>query len=151
MSRIIKTLTQSGADAFTSVAIPTSITSDGKMGLSLTGFAVEWSNGQAAAAGDWLMTAKIATVPTNTTYGDPDEIIRVEWGLQNTGGVAVAVQFEPVKTEIVFEERVTVQPNLYLNISSSATGQANTVNVILYYNTVKLSDLEVLRLLGGGA
>jgi hypothetical protein len=49
------------------------------------------------------------------------------------------------------EGRVTVQPFIYLGIESSGTANANDVVFRVYYEIVKLSDLEVLRLLAGGA
>lgn len=151
MPSVRGSLTQSGADTFTNVAIETNLTADGKTGWSIKGIRVFWSNGETVPAADFEVNCTLSTSSSTPSFTSPDEILRVSWGMQNSGGVAVAVGYEPIKEEIVFEERVTVQPNIYLGILSANTGIANIVNYQIFYETVKLSDLEVLRLLAGGA
>jgi hypothetical protein len=151
MSRFRKSITQGGVDTFTSEPIPTGITPDGKQGLQITAISAFWVNGSDVAAADWSMSARVATVDSLTGFGTADEVERVAWGLQNTGGVAVAEEYEPIKTAILFEPRLTVQPNIYIACDSLLTAQANNVIFIIYYELVKLTDLEVLRLLQGGA
>ena len=65
--------------------------------------------------------------------------------------MAVAIPYEPVKRNVLLEPRVTVQPQLIFRLESTNTGQANNVVIAVYYDIVKLTDLEVLRLLAGGA
>jgi len=144
-------VTQTGNDTFTSKAIDTNLTADGKAGWQINAIEAYWADGAAVAAGDWYLNAKLATIATSTSFVDDDEIARVDWGLQNTGGVAVAVSYEPFKGIALPEPRVTVQSTIYASVESSGTSQANDVVFRIYYDIVKLSDLEVLRLLAGGA
>ena len=67
-------------------------------------------------------------------------MLRIMWGAQNTGGIAVAFTVEPMKTELVFEQRITVQPNIYVGVASTSTGQANDVIFHVYYELVKLTN-----------
>lgn len=151
MSVIKHLVTQSASDTFTTVTLETGITAAGKFGWQINAIEAFWADGAAAAAGDWSLNAKLATVSTSTNFQDTDEIARLSWGLQNTGGVAVAVPYDPYKGFGLLEPRITVQPELYIGVESSGTNQANDVVFRVYYEIVKLSDLEVLRLLQGGA
>jgi len=151
MAVLKKLVTQGGADTFTAVAIDTNLTVDGKAGWSISAIEAYWVDGAAVAAGDWSIHAKLATIATSTSFVDDDEIARVDWGLQNTGGVAVSVPYEPFRGISLPEPRVTVQPIIYVQVESSGTAQANDVIFRVYYDIVKLTDLEVLRLLAGGA
>jgi hypothetical protein len=149
MSRIKQLVTQGGADTFTAVAINTGLVADGKAGWNITAISAFW-DGKAVAAADFIISAQVATIATVTAYGDADEVARVSWGLQNTAGVAVAVPFEPIKF-VTIQPRLTVQPAIYAQVSSITTGAANAVIFVIEYEVVKLTDLEVLRMLAGGA
>jgi hypothetical protein len=151
MSVAKKLVTQTGSDTFTSAAIATGLTVDGKSGWSIHAIEAFWSDGAAIAAGDWTLDAKLATVSTSTAFSDDDEIGRLSWGQQNTAGVAVTVPFEPLKGYGLLEPRVTVQPSIYVSVASTGTSNANDVVFRVYYEIIKLSDLEVMRLLAGGA
>lgn len=145
------TITQTGADTFTSAQILTGLTVDGKSGWEILGFKGVWWNGNAAPAADLFANLQLATVATTTVPSSDDEIARVSWGVQNTAGVAVAVGFEPIKKAEITEPRVTVQSDLYVAVSTSNTAQANQFYWELSFNIIKLTDLEVLRLAVGGA
>lgn len=151
MSVFKKLVTQSGNDTFTTASISTGLTADGKSGWQINAIEAYWVDGVSIAAGDWNLIAKVATISTSTSFVDDDEIGRVAWGMQNTGGVAVAVPLEPLKGIKLEEPRVTVQPTLYLGVESTATSNANDVVFRIYYDIIKLTDIEVLRLLAGGA
>jgi len=146
-----KLVTQSGSDTFTTGTIETGLTVDGKAGWSITAIEAYWADGSAVAAADWFLNAKLATISTSTNFQDADEIARLSWGMQNTAGVAVSVAYQPYQGFGLLEPRITVQPELYCGIESSGTSQANDVVFRVYYEIVKLSDLEVLRLLQGGS
>lgn len=144
-------ITQTGADAFTSATISTGITVDGKVGWEVTGFKAFWGNGYTAAAADAICNAVLATIGTATTPNLDDEIVRVSWAVQNTAGVAVAMVFEPNKLADLTESRLTVQPEIYVHANSTTTGLTNVLYYEISYEVVKLTDIEVLRLLVGGA
>jgi len=151
MPRVSQLVTQSGADVATSAAVDTGLTADGKAAWSITGIECYWEDGASIAAADWSIVASVGTIVGETRFGSADEIARVSWGLQNTGGVAVAVPYDPQKELFMFEPRVTVQPYIYVTVVSDGTSNANDVIFVIHYDIVKLSDIEVLRLLAGGA
>lgn len=151
MARFITFITQSGADTATGATIDTQITVDGKTGIKILAMECYWDNAEAVAAADWEVSGVLQTSTAGSSYVSSDEICRVSWGLQNTAGVAVAVPYEPIKTTVLIEARVTAQPLLYFYAISSGTGQANLLRAKIYYETVKLTDVELLRLLVGGA
>jgi hypothetical protein len=146
-----ETVTQTGADTTTRVAIDTNIQVDGKTAWSLVAMRAFWLNSNVVPAADYYLNAIVSTVNAATTPVSIDEILRVNWTMQNTAGVAVAVVIDQMHSEFVMEERLTVQPSIYVGLQSAATGQANIVDFILQYDLVKISDLQLLRLLQGGA
>jgi len=152
MSILRGVTTQSGADTFTQTAIDTNLTADGKAGWEVVSFRAFWPGMYALAAADMTLSAILATqVTTVTTLNLAAEIARVNWAIANTAGVAVAFPVEQTKTDILIETRITAQPLLYVSLSSATTGAANVVYWELEYNVIKLSDVETLRLLVGGA
>ena len=151
MPRFITNSTQGGADTSSYAVIDTGLTVDGKIGIEIYAMEVYWVNGETAAAADYEVTAAITTTLATPSFTSADEIQRVQWGLQNTAGVAIAVPYEPYKQVVMIEPRLTVQDTLYFHVVSSATAQANNCHARIYYNTVKLTDLEVMRLLVGGS
>lgn len=147
----IRTLvTQSGADTFTATAIALAAL-DGKSGYQINGIRAMWKDGAAVAAADATLYASVQVAATELTFLDDELIDYVAWGIQNTGGVAVAVPYEPIKEHELFEPRLTVQPDIYVTVASANTSQANDVVIEVFYEITKLSELEYLRLLAGGA
>jgi hypothetical protein len=151
MPRFISTVTQSGADTSTAAAIETGILPDGRSGLSIFAMEVHWTNAEAVPAADWECNATLSVDATFPGFTSPDEIARISWGVQNTAGVAVAVPYDPTKSIILIEPRVTVQPLIYAAVVSQLTSGANVIQFRIYYEVVKLTEMEVLRLLVGGA
>lgn len=150
MARIKTLVTQSGADTFTSVALALPAL-DGKSGYEIMGIRAYWLDGAAVAAADYSIMATVQVASTVLTFLDDEFIDGVAWGVQNTAGVAVAVAYEPLKEHMLEEPRLTVQPSIYAAVASVGTSQANDVVIEVIYSTTKLSELEYLRLLTGGA
>jgi len=149
---IIRTkVTQTGADTFTAVAIDTNLSSEGKVGWVIKSLKAFWENGYTAAASDQTISGIIASQATVTTPSDPEELVRVNYAVANTGGVAVAYPLELQKKVDAAEDRVTVQPTLYAQLSSVTTGLTNVMYLELEYEEVRMTELEFLRLLIGGA
>lgn len=145
------TVVQTGADAFTATRILTGLTVDGKAGWSIKSFKVTWLLGYTAVAADNIANCVLSTITTATTPDLDDEIGRVSWSVQNTAGVAVAMIFEPMKLLVLPEPRVTAQTDLYIQCNTTTTGLTNTMYWELEFDIVKLTDLEVLRLMVAGA
>jgi hypothetical protein len=145
-------VTQGGADTLTQVAIPTGLTADGKLGWLIKRLNTFWSNGYTSVAADQKISAILSTQVTSATVPtDPEELARNVWAVSNTAGVAVAYPLELQKQTNAAADRVTVQPTLYATVESAGTGLANLVYFEFEYEDVKLTDIEVLRLLVGGA
>ena len=152
MSILRGVTTQTGADTFTQTAIDTNLTADGKAGWEIVRMRAFWAGMYALAAADMTLSAILSTqITTVTTLNQAAEIARVNWAIANTAGVAVAFPVEQIKQDDLIETRVTAQPLLYLGVSSATTGAANVIYWEIEYNIVKLSDVETLRLLVGGA
>lgn len=151
MAKFLGSIGQAGADTFTTASIDTGITIDSKSGLSIVAVEAYWENAEAVAAADWELNVVVSTTSSSPLFYSADEIARVSWGMQNTAGVAVAIGYEPVKSLTLIEPRLTVQPIIYMGCLSTLTGQANTIRFRLYYEVVKLSEMELMRLLVGGA
>jgi len=144
-------VTQSGADTFTQAVIDTNIQVDGKSGWSIAGLRAYWPLGYSSAVADQHASIIVSTQPTTvTTFDQDEEIVRLDWAVSNTGGVAVAYPLELIQDVLLFEPRLTVQPSLYVGISSAGTGLTNVMYYELFYTVEKLTDLELLRLLQGG-
>lgn len=143
-------IVQGGADTFTSSALDTNITADGKAGWEIVAFSGYFSNGEAGAAADSDANLILATQATVTTFDQDEEVYRLNWAVANTAGVAVAYPLSLVKRELLIEPRITVQPTIYVHAATALTGLTCTFYYEIHYNVIKLTDLEVLRLLQGG-
>lgn len=144
--------TQGGADTVLSSSMNLPAL-DGKSGYQINAIEVYWKNSESVAAADYEVYVAVQKIAGTLTerIGVDDWIVGVSWGQQNTAGVAVVASVEPYKSQILIEPIVTVVPDLQVVSFSSSTGQANQFAVIVHYDVVKLTELEYLRLLAGGA
>jgi len=151
MSIVRGTLIQTVADTFAQATIDTNISIDGKFGWEITGFKAYCSTLFAApTTADFEVEAILSTQATTVTaMSDSEEIARVEWANQFTTA-AIAYPVEPIKLALMLESRATVQPQLYVGINTSGTGVVQRIYYEISYEIVKLSELEVMRLLVGG-
>jgi hypothetical protein len=151
MSIIRGKVLQPTANTFTQVAIDTNLTSDGKSAWKITGlhafFSGLYSQPAADIREDLILSTRITTV---TTMDEPEEIARCSISIGNTGGVAVSYPLVPHQSAIILGERLTVQPNLYVGLSTVGDTAAADCFFILEYEVIKLSDIDVLRLLVAG-
>jgi hypothetical protein len=146
-------VTQSGANVDGEVLLPTLLTVDGKSGWLITG--VKFSIGNLPFA--VIPTADCqATMELNTETGLQSAIdkdcICIEYAAFS--GIAASTSSYQVQTTynaVIPEGRLTVQPNLYLHISTVGFSAALNVICEVFYEVVKLTDMEVMRLLQGGA
>lgn len=151
MDRFIRQLvTQTGNDTRTAIALQLP-SLDGKSAYQIEGMRCIWYDCNTVAAADYRLFAYIATEDAALVPSDDEWVIDVGWACQNTAGVAVAFAVEPVKSSQLAMPRLTVQPYVYVVVDSVSTGQANDVYFEVYYSIQKLSEIEYLRLLAGGA
>lgn len=149
---IKKTLTQSGADALVSVPIDTNLTIDGKAGWEIIGARVLF-NTLHAVSGSTINATKVVlgTESTIPLPSDNEEIFTLQMGIHGVAGSTSSWVINSTQTLVLPAPRVTVQPTLFLYLSSSATGVANVAYVEVHYDIIKLTDMEVMRLYQGGA
>lgn len=141
---------QTGADTFTVSKLSLPIL-DGKTGYQFNGLEIWWRNGEAVGAADFEVKCSIQTISTQSFISDDEWLVGDGWAGQNTAAAAVIIPLEIHKLFMLPEARVTVQPDIYFAIFSANTAQANQIDFIAYYETVKLTELEYLRLLASGA
>jgi hypothetical protein len=139
------------ANTFIQVEIDTNLTADGKAAWRILGlhayFSGLYSQPAADIREDLILSTRATTV---TTMDEPEELARCSLSIANTGGVAVAYPLIPHQSAIILGDRLTVQPKLYMGLFSIGDTAAPDVFWILEYEVIKLTDLEVLRLLVAG-
>lgn len=143
-------VTQSGNDTATSAAFSLPAL-DGKSAYQIERLEFNWSDAATVAAADWVISCSIQVADSTLTLLDDELILVSGWACQNTAGVAVALPITPYQVIEAGLPRLTVQPYVYARVVSANTAQANDVYFAMYYSIVKLSELEYLRLLAGGA
>ena len=146
-------VSQSTADTDVVTAIPTLLTVDGRTGWSLTCLRTVWRNGNSVAStiAASSLTAQLATEDTFQTFTDPDMVAMNRYATHGIAASTSAYTFSGYMEYVMMENRLTVEPYLYAIVNSTATAQLNVVQFEFQYELVKLTDLEVMRMLQGGA
>lgn len=150
---IKKLLTQTAVNTSLEVAVPTLLTVDGRQGWNLTGFRWNYNNLQNAVAST-ANAYSILQVNTETglqTFDDPDNVFYINYLFHGVAASTSAMQIMGSGVQELPEPRTTVQPELYFRLETSGMTIPVTVGVELTYEIVKLTDMEVMRLLQGGA
>jgi len=146
-------LVQTGTNVTSEVAIPTYLTVDGKQGWSIIGVDLNVAGlgtiVPATASSQILVELNTETGIQN--WEDPDNVIYHQLQFRGIAASTSAIQLFGDASIRLLEPRVTVQPNLYLNISSNGLTAVATVYMSVVYEVVKLTDMEVMRMLQGGA
>jgi len=142
------TAVQGGADAFVEAAITTDLNPAQGYAYQVTLIEVSWvETNQETWASDFTMQMVLSrdTKTAIAELNDPDVMWKEAVWLQFTTS---GVQLVPSK----FEYRpplglYIVEPTIYFDLDSTTTGVANTVHGRIWYEEVKLSEVEILRLL----
>lgn len=145
------TLIEAVAGTFVQATIDTNISIDGKYGWEITGFKAFCSTlYTTTSSADFRIAALLSTQETTATLAsDAEELARVEWANCFTTASVATVQ-EPIKTAQMLESRLTVQPQIYVGIDTDGEAAVTRIYYEISYNIVKLTELEVMRLLVGG-
>lgn len=150
MSVIKRQLTQAATDTAKELVIETGLTASGKQGWAIMGMRVTWTNANTAALNDSVMSVSLQTASGALHMSSADVIEKFYW-VQAQASTAAIVAITASIERMQVEQRVTVQPELIIRLDSAATSQQNDIAIELYYEPVKLTDIEVLRMLQGGA
>lgn len=132
--------------------IPTMLTVDGRQGWSIKRVTGWFLSAQAVLSTvDITIGLQLNTETGNQTYTDSDSVASLSMLFNGTAASTSGFQIDPKVEWVSLDGRLTVQPNLYLRITSANAGAVCSFAVEIEYDLVKLSDIEVMRLLQGGA
>lgn len=142
------TLTQGGADAFVQATVLTDIVPENGYGLRVIGVEIEQRTADvvaAAANSIWEMSFARDTKAAIADLADPD--VWMTWKLVNRVVASGASLQECSRLIVPAATSILVEPYVYIQLDSASTGVANVVNVRIHYEEVKLTEIEILRLL----
>lgn len=144
-------LAQTGANVDTWVQIPTGIDPGSGTVLELESFEAYLRNGYLAfsGGGDQSVMASVSRSPVVPSLANTDVFGMVVWQAI-FGGTAASFQFVGPLQEIDLEPALTLQPYIYVCVSSVAAAVACVLDYRVTYTTSKVSQAEQLKLLAGG-
>jgi len=137
---------QGSADAFIQDSITTGLVPADGFAFKITKMLVDWSVGMSNVnASERQLSLTRDTKTTITRYDDPDCLFFFgEQSRLATSGWGVS----PEGYSFDFPDGLyVVEPTIYLQVDSALTTFTYTVNARLYYEEVRLSEVEILRLL----
>lgn len=145
-------VTQGGADAFVQVTEPTGIDADRGMGWMIDRVEVMFGNDIALqnVSADFSISWSL-TRDSETAIVSLDEASAIfAGGIAGSLTTSGQILLPRVHTWIAPQGIVVVNPNLYAQLDSDATGLTLSADFRIYYSSVKLSELEILRMLSQG-
>lgn len=146
--RVAQTVTNQNVE----LVVPTLLTVDGRMGWNLKRFTTILSDvAGVAPTAKATISCQLNTETGQQLFTDADNIAINLYLFQGIAASTSAGQVQPQAEWRSVDGRLTVQPNLYLLLATSGLTAVQVVLVELEYETVKLTDMEVMRLLQGGA
>lgn len=151
MLTIKEVFTQTAINAANEFTIPTLLTVDGRTGWNIkrVRVALASSVGIVAAASSNIL-CQLNTEVIKQSFDDPDNIANLQWATVGTAASTGAFPVDLDREWVSEAGRLTVEPNLYVHIESTGLTAAMTFNFLMEYETVKLTDMEMVRLLQGG-
>jgi hypothetical protein len=153
MSSIKTSIVQSTLNSTVEITLPTGLTVDGKAGWNIQGVRFLWANAAQCVTpvADCMLFIQLNTETGNQQFTDKDNII---YGIMASSGIAASTSSFWVDgnyQQVLPVPRLTVQPALFLNVSSIGLIINASIYAEVFYDVVKLTDLEVMRLSQGGA
>lgn len=141
------TMTQGGADAFVQGTVDTGILASEGRGLQVVGmdFSLLESQGPLSADADISWSLTRATKTAVVGLSDEDAIIfdRLSFALTTSGTYQVRGLYRYEALAGIY----IVEPTLYGQLDSTATGIVQTGYWRIYYQEVALSEVDILRIL----
>lgn len=147
ITRFLKmTATQGGADTFVQASVATDIIPEEGLVYKITGIDVQINSGIQAISADcsfyWSFTrdTKTALAPLS----DDDCLLLDGFcvSLTTSGQVYLPATYRYANLGLYL-----VEPIVYVQLSTTATGITNAINTRIYYEEVKMSEVEILRIL----
>lgn len=143
------TATQGSADAYVELGIATGIVPADGLALQIERIDIcgkdtdtAW---QVGAAQRLMMAVSRDTKTAMPEFSDPDVLWKyvIEFGISTSGAFTHHRSMSITPPSGLF----VVEPTIYFQLDSTSFGQALDFDVRLYYTEVKLSEIEILRLL----
>lgn len=146
------TLSQSVANTDAELIIPTLLTVDGRMGWNITKLKCFLTNTLGlTATTDCSLELQLNTETGTQNFVDKDNIAQLKFLYNGTAASTSGYWVESSQEWASEVGRLTVAPNLYARLITAGFTAFTYVNFEIEYETVKLTDMEVMRLLQGGA
>lgn len=138
------TLTQGSNDAFVEAQIDTGILPENGVGFKILRLEIlrPYLPGIQACSREWSITRDTKTAVANLSdpdciYVDGNRCILVTSGMN----------IEQLREEHELSSVYIVEPTIYCQLDSALTVQAATMYMRLHYEEVKMSEVEILRIL----
>jgi hypothetical protein len=153
MSMIKLEVTQTVLNTPATGIIPTGLTVDGRSGWNIQGIKLLFENASACVTQVAKCTANIQlnTEAGSQGFTDNDSITFMSYQFQGIAASTSAHQIFPVQQEDLIIPRTTVQPNLFVFLNTTGMVATASFGIVVFYEIIKLTDLEVMRLMQGGA
>lgn len=140
------TAVQGGADAFVQASVSTGIIPENGVGFKVIGMEIAFSALQAVSADFDITWSLSRDTKTGVTGLSDDDIILYDgfYGSLTTSGqilIPGRVQYPPQEGIYI------VEPTIYLQFDSTATGLTSTASMRVYYEEVGLNEVDILRIL----
>lgn len=142
---------QSANDTATEKLIETGLTLNGKQGWAIKGVAMQLNTRPAPTVGGWNVQSVLQTETGAQSPADNDFIVMVDWTLYGPA-VNTGMMLLPLSKHVpLVQERLTVQPELIVRLSSYGAGVKVACYFEVFFEQVTLTDLEVMTLYQAGA
>jgi hypothetical protein len=153
MQNIIKNqVAQATMNTDVVVSIPTLLTVDGRLGWNIKRFKTTITMPSSIiSTADATITVQLNTETGLQSFIDPDNVAQSLYLFNGIAASTSGYQIAPHQEWISDAGRLTVEPNLFLVLSTTGLTGVMIVYTEIEYETVKLTDMEVMRLLQGGA
>lgn len=141
------TATQGGADTFVQASVATDIIPEDGLVYKVLGIDVQLSAAMQTITGDAALYWSFSrdTKSALCALSDPDCMLMdgVVMPLTTSGWIVLPAAYRYTDMSALY----IVEPTIYLQVSSVTTGLVNIVNARIYYEEVKMSEVEILRIL----
>lgn len=141
------TATQPGVDTFVEAQVSTEILPENGLSYRVTFIELLFTNPMNVLSADCRIRWSI-TRDTKTGFAalsDPDSILsdEIDVSLTTSGQLLIPQRYAYPALPGIY----IVEPTIYLQLFSASSGTTNVMDARIYYEEVKLSELDILRIL----
>lgn len=140
-------LTQGGADTFVQGSVATDIIPENGLVYQVSEVVISFQSVFGPIAADAWVQWSLSRDTKTAAYGmqDPDIMLfdGFSFALTTSGAVTIRQQYRYENLRALY----IVEPIIYAQLGSAATGITNVATMRIYYDEVKMSEVEILRIL----